>query len=545
MAKKLKEPKRTESKRSVKATRRQRRRREPKPNLTMESFVKLDRSAVLLTVFLYCLVHWTIRTLIEPVYTFEEARELLYSQSLKLGYGAGHPPLLAWLYALAAKWGGISQPVVFAIKYVLMGWGLSAYYLAARNVLVRPGMSAAALGAWAVTFQVGWAMHEDLLGGAALMAGLSTTLHAMTRILTWRRMRDWAYLGAAIGLGALAHHLYIIFPIALILAVYTSSFFRDAVRAQRLLLAVGVALAIYSPYAIWLATHGSAISRLVHDVSEGWALGNGWADRAQRGAIGYLTTLAAFTLPFSFFWVVLFWPLWLPVLYPIFNRRSTDEEQHEEAWRAIFLRSAGIAAAICLIGVAAGVEAWKGYWAMPVLFAAPLWLFAHVKRAGEFPVAIRAFAAIVVVFVVTVIAGRFVEWRLDIETCEETGCAPYAPVKAWASELERAGFGAGTIVGADVHLTGNLRAALPHARVMDASIYPGAFPPPASLGACVVVWRNTPAMPQALAAYLERDLHVHPYDHGAEGAIRRPFLLSRTKAATLYFQFAPRSDLCR
>ena len=40
----------------------------------------------------------------------------------------------------------------------------------------------------------------------------------------------------------------------------------------------------------------------------------------------------------------------------------------------------------------------------------------------------------------------------------------------------KAGFEQGTIVGADKHLTGNLRGAFPNARVMDASIPPEAFP---------------------------------------------------------------------
>jgi hypothetical protein len=34
---------------------------------------------------------------------------------------------------------------------------------------------------------------------------------------------------------------------------------------------------------------------------------------------------------------MLFWPMWLPVIYPVFQRRSTDEEPHEtwrRRWRA-------------------------------------------------------------------------------------------------------------------------------------------------------------------------------------------------------------------
>lgn len=545
MAKKLKEPKRTPVKRAAKPSRRQRRRREPQPNLTFESFLKMDRSAVLLSIFLYCLVHWTIRTIIEPVYTLEEGQQILLSQSLQLGYSAGQPPLLSWLYALAAKAGPLIQPTVFGIKYALMWLGLALYYLSARNVLVRPGMSAAALGALAVVFQVGWGMHEDLLGAVILMAALSATLHAVTRILTWRRQRDWIYLGVAVGLGLLSHHLYFLFPLSLFAAIYVTGFFRDGFPIPRLIFALAIALAIYAPYVFWIVTHGGQVAGAFTDLADSWAVDGDIIARLQKSGGAFLATLIAFTLPFSFFWAALFWPLWLPMLYPMLGRRSTDEEQHEAAWRSLFLRATGMAAAVCLIGVVLGVELWKGYWMLPVLFTAPLWLFSHVKRGGDFPVAIRAFAGIVVVFIVLVIGGRFVEWRLDINSCQEGGCDTYAPVKAWAAELEKAGFAGGTIVGADPHLTGNLLTQLPKARVLDAKYAVAAYPAPYVRGACVVVWRDTPAMPQDLSAYLEQKLGVHPYDHGAEGAIRRPLLLSRTKAATLYFQFAPPSELCR
>lgn len=65
---------------------------------------------------------------------------------------------------------------------------------------------------------------------------------------------------------------------------------------------------------------------------------------------------------------------------------------------------------------------------------------------------------------------------MEIAMCREGGCRPYTPVKEWAEELKKAGFTEGTIVGADRHLTGNLRAAFPRACVIDAAMPPEAFP---------------------------------------------------------------------
>ncbi len=510
---------------------------------SFDALARLDKSAVVFLILGFCLVHWAIRVMIAPVYTIEEADQLLMSQSLQVGYEARQPPMLAWLHALAIMAGGLSGAVVFAVKYLLLAIALSFYYLAARNVLIRPGVSAAAVAAWALTFQVGWAVHEDLLGAVGLMAALSLSLHAVTRILTWRRYRDWIYLGITIGLGLLTHHLYVVFPLALLAAIFLSPFFRDAVNPIRLISAVLVAALIYGPYAVWVSTHIGSVADAAREYAASWEIDSAWLDRVRNGAIAFGRTLLQFTLPLSLFWLMLFWPLWLPVIYPMFARRSTDEEPHELAWRRLFARAMFLATAAYLVGVALGVQTYKGYWLMPALFTLPIWLFAHVKRAGDFPVAIRAFAAVSIAFAALVIGGRFVEWRMEITMCDE--CRPYTPVREWAAELREAGFTQGTIVGADKHLTGNLRGAFPRSRVLDASLPVESLPPPRAEGACLAVWRDDTVMPEALATYLSEDLGAPPRDMGPEGAIRRNLRLSDEKAATLYLQFVPPSDLCR
>lgn len=524
-------------------------RRERKPLLTADSFARLDRSAILVFISLFCLVHWAIRVFIAPVYTVEEAEQILMSQTMQAGYEARQPPMLAWLFGIAIQNGGVNPPIVFAVKYLLMAIGLMFYYLAARNVLTKPGVSAAAVAAWALTYYIGWAVHEDLLGGVALFAVLAITLHALTRILTWRRQRDWFYLGMAIGAGLLTHHLYVIFPVSMFAAMIITGFFRGALNPVRLILAIIVAAVIYGWYAFWVFTHGGEVVRVWNEFGATWADRPAWLERVQNGGLSLIRALLEFTLPLSLFWLMLYWPLWLPILYPVFPRRSTDEEQHEAAWRRLFFLSTLIAASMYLIGLVMGVETFRGYWMLPVLFTAPIWMFSHVKRAGEFPIATRAFAAVAGLFVLFVIGGRFVEWRGDIEHCDS--CRPYTPFAQWASDLTRKGFkpapnaqSPGTIVTDDRFLGGNMKGVFPKARVMDASLSPNAFPPPSGFGLCLAVWTGSPAMPDALYDYLKNELHAPPHDKGLEDTSRGVFTLSN-RETRLYFQFVPRGDGCR
>ena len=547
----IRQPKQSKQAQRAAAKAAQRRRPPRDGGSSLEAFVRLDRSAVLMTILVYCVIHWMIRVFVAPVYTVEEANQLLFSQSFQLGYEARQPPMLAWLHWLATRAGPITPAFIFAVKYALMFVGLSFYYLATRNVLVRPGVSAAALGAWGLTFQIGWAAHEDLLGGVALMAVLAMCLHAFTRILTWRRRRDWVYLGVTIGIGLLTHHLFATLPAAMLLGISLSPFFRDAMSIGRLATALLIAAAIYSPYAIWVATNIDSIGAAVREYVTSWEIDSAWLERVGVAATQLGRALLEFALPLLLFWMMLFWTLWLPVIYPLFPRRNTDEEPHEVAWRRLFVRTAFFAALIYLVSVVLGVQAYKPHWMMPVLFTLPIWLFAHVKRAGDFPVAIRAFGALVVVFAVMVMGGRFVEAQMGITSCREGGCRPYAPIADWAAALKQAEFTEGTIVGSDPHLTGNLRAAFPRARVLDASAPANAYPPRRTRSACLIVWRDTTfnetrnvaVIPEALADYLKTELNVQLRDRGARGAIRRNLLQSDDKAATLYYQLiSPTGD---
>jgi hypothetical protein len=519
---------------------------------SLDAIIRLDKSAIISMIVLYCVIHWAIRVLVAPVYTVEEADQLLLSQSFQFGYEARQPPLLTWFYWAATRAGGISPPVIFAVKYVLLFIGLAFYYLSARNILIRPGVSAAALAAWALTFQIGWSAHEDLLSGVALMAVLSIGLHAITRILTWRAWSDWFYLGVAIGVGLLTHHLFIVFPIAMLVGIMLSPFFRDALSFGRLFLMVLVAALLYAPYVIWVGTHLDSVGDAAREYIASWEIDSAWFERAGNAAAQLGRALLEFSLPLLLFWMMLFWTLWLPIIYPIFPRRNTDEEPHELAWRKLFVQSAFLGVLVYMVSIPMGVQAYKPHWMMPVLFTLPLWLFAHVKRGGDFPVAIRGFGAVVVAFVLLVGGGRFVEAQLEIAQCREGGCRPYSPIPAWAAALREAGFQQGTIVGADLHLTGNLRAAFPRARVLDASVAPDAYPVRQTNGACLVVWRDTrfndslnvALMPEELSTYLEQELNVRLRDKGARGAVRRPLRMSEDKAATLYFQLNRASGQC-
>ena len=74
-----------------------------------------------------------------------------------------------------------------------------------------------------------------------------------------------------------------------------------------------VAGLIYGPYAYWVLTHVGSIVDAARGYAASWEIDSGWLERVENGAIAFGRTLLEFTLPLSLFWLMLFWPMWLPV----------------------------------------------------------------------------------------------------------------------------------------------------------------------------------------------------------------------------------------
>jgi hypothetical protein len=109
--------------------------------------------------------------------------------------------------------------------------------------------------------------------------------------------------------------------------------------------------------------------------------------------------------------MMLFWTLWLPVIYPLFPRRNTDEEPHELAWRQLFMRAAFFAALSYLDQRCAGRAGLQAALDDAGSVRAADLAVAHVKRGGDFPVAIRAFGALVIAFICSSSAGGSLRLR--------------------------------------------------------------------------------------------------------------------------------------
>ena len=47
---------------------------------SLDALIRLDKSAIISMILLYCVIHWAIRVFVAPIYTVEEADQLLLSE---------------------------------------------------------------------------------------------------------------------------------------------------------------------------------------------------------------------------------------------------------------------------------------------------------------------------------------------------------------------------------------------------------------------------------------------------------------------------------
>ena len=396
---------------------------------------------------------------------------------------------------------------------------------------------------------------------------LAVTLLTYLQALASEKKRDWAWFGIAVGLGFLSQYIYLALPIALLAATFTiptlSRGWKDyngdvqkpRVRWLHILIVLASALVIVAPYGWWLMSNGHGIDTMISQRSvetdplllEPYAhnpLMDALIDR-RDGALSLVVGLIAFSMPLLLIFAFLFWQMWTPFVIPFFPKRKVEEDETDIIWRQLLSRTMLFATGLYALAVVLGLSHMEPRWMHPVLAPLPIWLFLQVQRSGPYKMGMKALSLVTSVLIFLVMAGRILDWNEDIKQCQVERCRAYLPVGDYADALVTEGWRGGTIVGAEYQLTGNLRHAMPDARVLDAHFSYDAYPAPSQdTAACLAVWRNTPFMPDKLQSYLA-DMDVLVPDGRPQGAIRRYLLRSDEKASVLYYRYLTPTQKCR
>jgi hypothetical protein len=408
----------------------------------------------------------------------DDGEQLIFSQFFDWGYQVRNPPLYTWMVIAVSAITGPTLWAVNIVKFSLLTGMYLFMWRAARRLIQDQRLAALAGLSPVLFYYLAW---EAVTGFSHTV--LAACLYAAVIWLFLRlrddggRWTDYIALGLAIGLGAMAKYAFWIFLAALIVASLTDREMRNRLRSPRMLVALAVAVAVAAPHYLWL------IDRL--DILAGQA-GESVANTAQlsltglahgaKAAVGFLA------------------PFWIAALFcfPRAFRPRLDavQERHPMA------RVLGWQMTLILAGTAGGALVLPDFRIrthyMVVLLPFCLWLLARAEATAPPSRRVGAFAAALTLALFAAPVGMVGKYVFEPLICGR--CQHHIPYRDLVAKIRDLGFKGGTVV-AYWHpdpLPGNLRAALPDARVISLK-HQDVIPPLAKDGAdgggqCLVVW---------------------------------------------------------
>ncbi|MDO5625384.1 MAG: glycosyltransferase family 39 protein [Pseudomonadota bacterium] len=305
------------------------------------------------------------RVLLSPVVMWDQAEQVVWSQTLAWGYGP-QPPLYTWVQWAVNQVLGPTVLALALVKFTLMGLTFVFMALAARQVLPARTAWLAALGMWWLP-GMGWQVLRDLTHTVLLTCAVAATWWLLLRQVRAPRPAGFAWLGLALGVGVLSKYSYVLFAACALVAALSLPAPRRALCSRGWWLAPLVAAALVAPHALWVLEHwqlasGSTLDKLrPPDAASGW-----------RGMLAGLKDLAVLLALVALPWALMaVWAFGLRA-WRTAAPDTPDTRPPPWAWpllaRYLLLVVAGLLAMVLL----GRVSSFNGRWLHPLACVAPL-----------------------------------------------------------------------------------------------------------------------------------------------------------------------------
>lgn len=181
----------------------------------------------------------------------DEAEQLVLAQKWSWGYGS-QPPLYTWVQILFFKVFGISVFSLALFKNILLFLLFLFIYLTGRLV-IRSGYAAQACAISLLFFpEISWQSQIDRTHSILALTFVCATLYWFLKIVEERRTLYYCLLGLSAGICLLAKYNTGFFLIALVAAAASLPVYRQVLRDRRILLSLGILLAVFLPNALWM-----------------------------------------------------------------------------------------------------------------------------------------------------------------------------------------------------------------------------------------------------------------------------------------------------
>jgi 4-amino-4-deoxy-L-arabinose transferase-like glycosyltransferase len=431
----------------------------------------------------YILANAAIRYSLSQSLAIDDALESLLVAHFQLGYELRHPPLWEWLLwsiQQATGPGFLSHLFLCYGTLFLLGIGL---FRACRAVSGSTAWAAAVALASPLVYQLGWPLFE--WGTHSLLLAVVCLLSVEAAMLFVERpsIGRAAYLGLLVGLGFLAKYGYAIFLAGLLLAMLMQPASRRALTRPAILLVPVVAALVLSPYIYWIVVTGADLAGMTQSNLIGTDASH-WA-RSLVGLSAFANSAIASVIPWPF---LLAFALWQS------RRRHPVPAGAASLGERIAGLSLLFSIALTVLGIVAfGITKMTVGYVIPILIMLLPWSACLLARLYGAPDGPRHLAMIAMATLVVVTLARLF-YLSNSGFPEQSYRSEMRPYAGLAATLREQGLNRGTLVVAGVLEGGNMRAALPEARVVMFGSRGSGASSPANSQSCRLLWNDTAAL---------------------------------------------------
>lgn len=409
-------------------------------------------------VLLYVVLHVGFRLLASSTLGEDDTLEQILVQDLRWGYNPRQPPLYDWVLYGVQKAMGTGVASFLTIKYAALTATVVFLYLAAYRILHDRIWALLSVESLALIYQIAWRYHEGFTHEVLAMVAVAATLWALLRLHDAGAWRDYVLFGVISGLGMLTEPNYSVYQMCLWIAVVLQPSVRARVVRPMLAVSAVIALAIASPFIVWVVSDPAHFDHYFRPSGNGHLrdVMIGVKD-AVRGPVMYLAPLIVI----------------VPVVFTGFARTAlldiraawppiASAAQPADLERLVMTTMlVGIVLSI-LGGLVFGIGGYAMHVLMPLYVTSVIWLFGVARRSSGGAGRVRIFARLALAIAVLALLARLANMFVLDPVCKK--CRWGIPYASLAAKLKEAGFNTtGTIVAPDDELAGNLRPYFPNA----------------------------------------------------------------------------------
>ena len=354
---------------------------------------------------IYLSIHLLVRMLLSQTLQVDDSEQIYHAQNILLGYPFPQPPLYSWLTWIMFQIFGTGLLALTLLKYAIISLTFWFTWLTSGQLFQHLQTRYIATFSYLLMPSFAWHMHQGFTHTILLGFGIIISLHALLSLKENPSMKNYLYLGLALGVGLMGKYSFLLFMIPLLVSAISIASFRRVVTDQKILLSLGVFILIVGPHVYWLTQHHQEIFLSI-DQKLKVTSDNLFIDRIK--SVGKFSGAAiAFVMPFSLIFIINSWK-------KIFNiDKQASKDGSTQLLNRFFLVTLG---SVVVLAIFVSMPHFKVRWFHPLMMIFPLWMLARIERKTLLSKSImRWFISITIIFTVLILSIRIAQVTIGPE----------------------------------------------------------------------------------------------------------------------------------